>query len=156
MSETSDAALHLLAMLGDDSKLKPKLDEFIKRKTLAEAAEKQLEARQSEHDSAKAEIDRYALGKQGEMNELQMKLDESNKEMARRIELNNAQLDRMGKWEADLHKLSADLTRRAADLERRERAVAQREAQLDAASEALMQRKRELDDRHERLRAAMA
>jgi hypothetical protein len=155
MTDLADASLHLMSLLSEDSKLKPKLDEFVKRQSAAVEAEKHLAEVQKGHEGAKFEIDDYVNRKKGELNEAQIAHDKAAAEAAKRIEVNNAQMQTRHEWEKQLKVHQQELDKQEDDLSRRELAMASLNREVHARMEKLAKGEAALADKHNKLRAAM-
>ena len=155
MSAESDAALHLVTVLSDTSMLKPKLDEFIRRKTEADAAEKRLADTEREHQNARNEIDNYVARRKSELNEAQIAHDKSAKEAADRIALQQIQFDNLQQKEKELQDRELVVSDREININSRESDLMNLQQELGVRNAEVVHGEEELKARHKRLQQAL-
>ena len=155
MTEALDHALNLLTVVADSSKLRPQLDEFVKRKAAAEQAETKLADLEKQHKEARDEIDLYVAKRKGELNEAQIAHDRAAAEAGARIELSSKQAQRFEDWAKDLNKREAEFGKQSTALVQRDEELARLQGKVMARHSELVNSQKALDNKHKLLRAAM-
>jgi chromosome segregation ATPase len=136
-------------------KFKADIENYIKRRQEAEAAEVKLRQAMTDHEKSKTDTDAFVNKKKAELVQAQQAHDKAAKEAADRVRVGNEQVAELMRVKTELEKREAGVKAREADAAAKVATADAQTAQLDKWRREVLALKESLQKKHAAITRAM-